>query len=141
VEERHPGLVEHAERRAMSLQARVADRITTFAGSMKFVYLHAIWFGVWIGLPVEKYPFGLLTMIVSLEAIFISTFIMISQNQADAKRQVVADQQWQTVQMEGRQNEQLIALTTQIHELTQAVHGAVCSKHPLDPQAPTDDTQ
>jgi uncharacterized membrane protein len=61
---------------------------------MKFVYIHCIWFSLWIALGVEDYPFGLLTMIVSLEAIFLSTFVMISQNRADEKRQVIADQQW-----------------------------------------------
>ena len=71
---------------------------------MAFVYIHVVWFGCWIGFGVEKYPYGLLTMIVSLEAIFLSTFVMISQNRADAKRQVVADHQWQTVQEEDRQN-------------------------------------
>ena len=125
---RHPRLVEHAEQRAESAQARAADAITTFAGSMKFVYMHAAWFAIWIIFRVEKYPFGLLTMIVSLEAIFISTFIMISQNRADAKREVLASHQWQTVQQEERQNEQLIALTTKIHELTIAVHGAVVTR-------------
>ena len=70
---------------------------------MKFVYVHVIWFSFWIGLGVEDYPFGLLTMIVSLEAIFLSTFVMISQNRADEKRQVIADQQWRTVQEEERQ--------------------------------------
>jgi uncharacterized membrane protein len=55
------------------------------------------------GFPVEGYPFGLLTMIVSLESIFLSTFILISQNRADAKRQVIADQQWSTVQEEDEQ--------------------------------------
>jgi uncharacterized membrane protein len=65
---------------------------------MTFVYIHVLWFACWIGLGVEKYPFGLLTMIVSLEAIFLSTFVMISQNRDDAKRQVIADQQWRTVQ-------------------------------------------
>ena len=61
-------------------------------------------------------------MIVSLEAIFLSTFVMISQNRADAKRQVIADQQWQTVQEEDRQNRQLLDLSEQILELTKAVH-------------------
>ena len=61
-------------------------------------------------------------MIVSLEAIFLSTFVMISQNRADAKRQVVADQQWQTVKEEDKQNEQLLDLSNQILELTKAVH-------------------
>ena len=55
---------------------------------MTFVYIHIIWFAAWIGFGVEDYPYGLLTMIVSLEAIFLSTFVMISQNRADAKRQV-----------------------------------------------------
>jgi len=61
-------------------------------------------------------------MIVSLEAIFLSTFVMISQNRADAKRQVIADQQWQTVTEEDKQNEQLLALSNQILELTRAIH-------------------
>jgi uncharacterized membrane protein len=81
---------------------------------MSFVYIHVVWFGCWIAFGVEDYPFGLLTMIVSLEAIFLSTFVMISQNRADRKRQVLADQQWQTVQDEERQNEELLALSRQI---------------------------
>src|SRR6476469_265859 len=95
--EPNPVLLEHARQRADSVQNRIADQITTFAGSMMFVYIHLLWFGCWIGFRVEVYPYGLLTMIVSLEAIFLSTFVMISQNRADAKRQVVADQQWRTV--------------------------------------------
>ena len=118
----NPALLEHARKRAESVQNRIADRITTFAGSMAFVYIHIVWFGCWIGFGVAKYPYGLLTMIVSLEAIFLSTFVMISQNRADAKRQVVADQQWQTVQEEDRQNVQLLDLSKQILELTEAVH-------------------
>ena len=89
---------------------------------MLFVYIHIVWFGLWIGLAVEKYPFGLLTMIVSLEAIFLSTFVMISQNRADAKRQVIADQQWQTVKEEDKQNEELLQLSNQILELTKAIN-------------------
>jgi uncharacterized membrane protein HdeD (DUF308 family) len=77
---------------------------------MLFVYLHIIWFAAWIILGVEHYPYGLLTMIVSLEAIFLSTFVMISQNRADEKRQVLADHQWQTVQEEDQQNEEAAAL-------------------------------
>jgi uncharacterized membrane protein len=86
------------------------------------VYLHIIWFGCWIGFGVESYPYGLLTMIVSLEAIFLSTFVMISQNRADARRQVIADQQWRTVQEEDQQNRQLLDLSEQILQLTEAVH-------------------
>ena len=120
--EPNPVLLEHAHERAQSMQNRIADRITTFAGSMQFVYLHMLWFGLWIGLGVEKYPFGLLTMIVSLEAIFLSTFVMISQNRADAKRQVIADEQWRTVKEEDQQNRELLELSNQILELTQAIH-------------------
>ena len=120
--ERNPALIAHARQRAESVQNRIADRITAFAGSMAFVYLHIIWFGCWIGFGVEGDPFGLLTMIVSLEAIFLSTFVMISQNRADAKRQVVADLQWKTVQEEDRQNEQLLHLSNQILDLTKAIH-------------------
>ncbi len=77
---------------------------------------------MWIGFGVEHYPFGLLTMIVSLEAIFLSTFVMISQNRADEKRNMLADNQWQIVQQEEDQNEQLIGLSTQILDLTKAIH-------------------
>ncbi len=72
---------------------RIADRITAFVGSWPFIYIHVIWFGVWIFLPIEPFPYGLLTMIVSLEAIIISTFIMMSQNrQAERdRRQAKAD--------------------------------------------------
>ena len=120
--ESNPALLEHARQRAESVQNRIADRITAFSGSMRFVYIHILWFGLWIGLGIEAYPYGLLTMIVSLEAIFLSTFVMISQNRADGKRQVVADQQWQTVQEEDEQNRELLELSRQILELTKAVH-------------------
>src|SRR3954447_13237964 len=115
----NPALIRQAERRAESRQNRVADRITAFSGSMTFVYLHILWFGCWIGFGVEKYPFGLLTMIVSLEAIFLSTFVMISQNRADTKRQVIADAQWKTVKEEDKQNQELLDLSRQILALTE----------------------
>jgi len=118
----NPALVKVAEQRAENVQNRIADRITAFSGSMAFVYLHVIWFACWIGFGVEKYPYGLLTMIVSLEAIFLSTFVMISQNRADAKRQVLADEQWKTVQEEDKQNEELLDLSKQILDLTKEVH-------------------
>jgi uncharacterized membrane protein len=124
----NPALIEHAKERRQSLENRIADRITAFSGSMQFVYLHVIWFACWIGFGVEGYPYGLLTMIVSLEAIFLSTFVMISQNRADAKRVVLANQQWETVQDEDKQNLELLDLSQQILELTKAVHGAMLSK-------------
>jgi uncharacterized membrane protein len=117
----NPALLRHTQERAESAQNQVADHITAFSGSMLFVYIHILWFGCWIGFGVEGYPFGLLTMIVSLEAIFLSTFVMISQNRADARRQVIADQQWKTVQEEDTQNKQLLELSRQILSLTKEV--------------------
>jgi uncharacterized membrane protein len=123
----NPALIEHARQRRASVENRVADRITTFSGSMQFVYLHVIWFACWIGFGVEAFPFGLLTMIVSLEAIFLSTFVMISQNRADEKREVLANQQWKTVQDEDKQNQELLRLSHQILELTKAVHASMAA--------------
>jgi uncharacterized membrane protein len=71
-------------------QDKAADALTWFSGSMIFVYIHLVWFGVWIAVnlgwtpvkPFDPFPFGLLTLVVSLEAIFLSTFVLISQNRA-----------------------------------------------------------
>jgi uncharacterized membrane protein len=126
----NPALVEHARKRRESVENRIADRITAFSGSMRFVYLHVIWFTCWIAFGVEAYPYGLLTMIVSLEAIFLSTFVMISQNRADEKREVLADQQWTTVQDEDQQNKELLRLSNEILDLTKAVHDAMRSPEP-----------
>ena len=126
----HPALVENAQQRRESLQDRIADRITTFAGSMLFVYVHVVWFGVWIIFRVEHYPFGLLTMIVSLEAIFLSTFVMISQNRADEKRQALADHQWEIVQEEEKQNEELLEISKQILQLTKELHALQQQRKP-----------
>jgi uncharacterized membrane protein len=119
----NPALLKREEERAEATQNRIADKITGFSGSMLFVYVHLVWFGCWIGFGVEGYPYGLLTMIVSLEAIFLSTFVLISQNRADARRQVLADQQWKTVQKEDTQNVELLDLSRQILALTKQVHG------------------
>ena len=75
-------------------------------------------------------------MIVSLEVIFLSTFVMISQNRADAKRQVVADQQWQTVKEEDTQNQELLNLSNQILELTKSdprLHDPAIRRHVTSP--------
>ena len=119
----HPALAAHLEDRSRDLQNRIADTITRFAGSMFFVYVHVAWFGLWLALGVEDFPYGLLTMIVSLEAIFLSTFVLISQNRSDAVRQVVAEHQYGMVENEGRQNEELLRLTRQILALTEEVLG------------------
>lgn len=89
---------------------------------MRFVAIHVAWFGLWIGFRVEAYPFGLLTMIVSLEAIFLATFVMISQNRADEKRQAIADHEWELVQVEEKQNAELLNLSQQILDLTKQIH-------------------
>lgn len=74
-----------------------AEKITTFAGSMSFVYLHTVWFAIWVAMNLgalgaslvfDRFPFGLLTMIVSLEAIFLSTFVMITQNRLAVRQDV-----------------------------------------------------
>ena len=112
----NPALQTLTAARKESLQNRVSDAITAFAGSMPFVVIHVIWFTAWILAGFDPYPYGLLTMIVSLEAIFLATFVMISQNRADARRQVIADQQFKLVQEEDEQNQLLIKLTKEIHE-------------------------
>lgn len=92
--------VSHANqrwRRARDFQDKVADKVTSFAGSLNFVYIHGAWFVVWIAINIgligagaefDKFPFGLLTMIVSLEAIFLSTFVMVSQNRQAARTDI-----------------------------------------------------
>ena len=83
----------------------LSDGITKFAGNIKFVYFHAIWFGFWIAASIglfgrayefDNYPFGLLTMIVSLEAIFLSTFVMISQNRDSQKAEIRSQLDYET---------------------------------------------
>jgi uncharacterized membrane protein len=88
-------------RQRRRLQDRIADRITAFSGSMAFVYLHVLWFAVWIVLNVtgwafDPFPFGLLTLVVSLEAIFLSTFVMISQNRESARSDLRAKLDFET---------------------------------------------
>jgi uncharacterized membrane protein len=119
--EPQPALVRHAQERAADLQNRIADHITSYAGSMHFVYLHALIFTVWM-IWLEPKPWPTLTLVVSLEAIFLSTFVMISQNRADEKRQVIAAEEWKSVQLEEKQNEQLLQLSQQILTLTDAIH-------------------
>jgi uncharacterized membrane protein len=117
----HPALVRHAEERARKLQNRIADAITSYAGSMRFVYIHIALFAGWM-IWFEKSPWPTLTLVVSLEAIFLSTFVMISQNRADQKRAALASQAWQSVQLEEKQNEELLQLSQQILGLTDEIH-------------------
>jgi uncharacterized membrane protein len=118
---KNPVLLQHAHERAQHLENRVADAITGFAGSMSFVYLHVALFASWM-VWLERSPWSTLTLAVSLEAIFLSTLVMISQNRADARRQVLADHQWEFIQMEELQNEELLRQSNQILEMTRALH-------------------
>ena len=85
--------------RERNLQGRIADAITSFSGRMIFAYVHIVWFGIWIllntgrfGVRVfDPFPYGLLTMVVSLEAIFLSTFVLISQNRLSEETERRAD--------------------------------------------------
>ena len=99
--------------RAADVQLRLADRITAFAGSMPFVYLHVVLFALWMVL-FERSPWPTLTLIVSLEAIFLSTFVMIGQNRQAAFQQAKADHDFTEAEQELRANTEL---TRAIHEL------------------------
>jgi uncharacterized membrane protein len=116
-----PVVIAHMEKRAADVQLRVADAITKFAGSMKFVYIHAVVFGVWM-LFLEKSPWQTLTLIVSLEAIFLSTFVMIGQNRAATFQQAKADHDFVEQEQELKTNTDI---TRAIHELAKAIHASV----------------
>jgi uncharacterized membrane protein len=120
----HPVVLEEAERRSRDFQLRLADGITTFAGSMNFVWLHAALFAVWM-LFLEKSPWPMLTLVVSLEAIFLSTFVMIGQNRQSAFQQVKADHDFEAQELELKTNTEL---TRQIHLLTTELHRRLIEK-------------
>ena len=115
---RHPALVEHEAKRAADVQLRVADAITKFAGSMNFVYIHAVLFAVWM-VAFEESPWPTLTLVVSLEAIFLSTFVMIGQNRQAAYQQAKADHDFVESELELKTNTEL---TRAIHAMTTELH-------------------
>jgi uncharacterized membrane protein len=117
----HPVVLKLEAQRAASLQLRIADAITAFAGSMTFVYLHAAVFAVWM-LFIESNPWPTLTLIVSLEAIFLSTFVMIGQNRQATFQQAKADHDFTEQELELKTNTQL---TREIHVLTVELHRRV----------------
>ena len=86
--------MQHATQRSFS--KRLAAKISAFVGSMTFVYIHVAWFSIWILFRIEPFPYGLLTMIVSLEAIFLSTFVMINANDAADRDRLNAEADYQT---------------------------------------------
>jgi uncharacterized membrane protein len=118
----HPVVVKQTRKRRGDAQLRIADTITAFAGSMPFVYIHAVAFAVWM-LVLEKSPWPTLTLVVSLEAIFLSTFVMIGQNRQSAFQQAKADHDFLEQELELKKNTDL---TQSIQVLTQEVHAQVC---------------
>lgn len=114
----HPVVVGEAKIRRANFQLRLADRITAFAGSMNFVWLHAVLFALWM-VVLEKNPWPTLTLVVSLEAIFLSTFVMIGQNRQSAFQQAKADHDFHSQELELKTNTEL---TRQIHALTEELH-------------------
>jgi uncharacterized membrane protein len=117
----HPVVERQLAKRAADTQLRIADAITAFAGSMKFVYLHALIFAVWM-VVFEKSPWPTLTLVVSLEAIFLSTFVMIGQNRQAAFQQAKANHDFNEQELELKTNTQL---TREIHQLTTELHRRV----------------
>lgn len=114
----HPVVAATRAKRAQDVQLRIADKITAFAGSMNFVYIHAIGFTLWM-LFVESSPWPTLTLIVSLEAIFLSTFVMIGQNRQSAFQEAKADHDFTEQELELKDNTKL---TREIHTLTTELH-------------------
>jgi uncharacterized membrane protein len=122
----HPVVVTQFEKRTSDVQLRLADTITSFTGSMNFVYLHVALFGIWM-VVFEKSPWPTLTLIVSLESIFLSTFVMISQNRQGAFQQAQADHDYGDVNSILIENTEL---TRAIHQLTEALHEHFILRHP-----------
>ena len=120
----HPVVVAQVEKRATDVQLRVADAITRFAGSMLFVYLHIVIFGIWM-LFIESNPWPKLTLIVSLEAIFLSTFVMIGQNRQASFQQAKADHDFVEQEQELKTNTDI---TKEVHELAKAIHASVVAR-------------
>jgi uncharacterized membrane protein len=127
----HPTVTKLRIKRAEDVQLKIADAITAFAGSMPFVYVHIVLFAVWM-LLVEKSPWPTLTLVVSLEAIFLSTFVMIGQNRAAAFQQAKANHDFNEQELELKTNTQL---TREIHLLTTELHRRVIDEGDAQPTA------
>ena len=109
----HPVVMSELRQRREDIQLRIADAITAFAGSMHFVYLHATLFAAWM-IWLEKRPWPTLTLFVSLEAIFLSTFVMIGQNRQAAFAQEKANHDFQVAEHDLHENTEITRL---VHEL------------------------
>jgi uncharacterized membrane protein len=125
-ETHHPVVAAQMQHRAANLQLRIADTITALAGSMRFVYLHAVIFAAWM-IWFEASPWPTLTLVVSLEAIFLSTFVMIGQNRQAAFQQAKADHDFTEQELELKTNTDL---TRQIHLLTTELHRRLIDDQP-----------
>jgi len=128
----HPVVLEEQARRAADVQLRIADWITGFAGSMNFVYIHIAIFTIWM-LFIESKPWPTLTLIVSLEAIFLSTFVMIGQNRQAAFQQAKADHDFTEQELELKTNTQL---TREIYQLTTELHNRLDNSGRRRPSTP-----
>jgi uncharacterized membrane protein len=117
-DQQHPAYAAVSRQRLADVQLRIADAITAFAGSMTFVYLHAVIFAGWM-LLAEGSPWPTLTLVVSLEAIFLSTFVMIGQNRQASFQQAKADHDFVEQELELKTNTEL---TRAIHLLTTELH-------------------
>jgi uncharacterized membrane protein len=120
----HPVVLQMQAQRAASAQLRVADWITAFAGSMNFVYLHIAIFTIWM-VFFEPKPWPTLTLVVSLEAIFLSTFVMIGQNRQAAFQQAKADRDFTEQELELKTNTEI---TREIDRLTTELHNRLLSQ-------------
>jgi uncharacterized membrane protein len=129
-----PFVLQQQKERAEKFQLHIADKITAFAGSMNFVYLHVLGFAAWM-LFIEASPWPTLTLIVSLEAIFLSTFVMIGQNRQAAFQQNKADHDFEASEQELDSNTDI---TRAIHQLTTDIHDHLIPNGARG--APDDDT-
>jgi uncharacterized membrane protein len=110
----------------MTFSDRIADKVSSFAGTMHFLYVHVVWWTLWfvinsslLHLTFDKYPYSLLTMVLSLEAILLSTLIMISQNRQSSRDKIQAEHQYKHQELELLENTKL---TKQVHELSRVIH-------------------
>ncbi|HEX8706682.1 MAG TPA: DUF1003 domain-containing protein [Pyrinomonadaceae bacterium] len=138
--------MQHKVTKSRTLQGRVADVITDFSGSMAFVYLHAVWFGLWILLNIglirlprisefDKYPFGLLTLIVSLEAIFLSTFVLISQNRLASASEKRAELDLQINLLAEQKATKVLEMLDQVMQQLDGMSSRINFKHDPELQA------
>ena len=120
------GELEEAAQATRTVTDRMADVITRFAGSMPFVYLHVIWFATWIifntapivpdSWQIDPFPFTFLTFVVSLEAIFLSTFILISQNHEERLAEKRNHLDLQINRLSEQENSKMLLMLQAIHD-------------------------